>query len=467
MPGTKRLLANADVEDDQGYPAKRSRNARTVAATAGGEVFQEAKQPADSGSLPNKLAAIRDVAFQPNRIKARKELGNLRSTDRNTRALIDETAESWDALQRNPGVESRYIALCHDVVSGVSVKDAIRQNGPLPKEDKLKPGEVNNALQYGGPPELAPLAEEFSGRGSAIDMTFLTGVAYRMASTTTLCRASLEEAATFAKAFTSHTDKEFIVPLMMLGSVLRSGGPSALPEANIAQVAKLAEAFGTKDGANYANRHTPRRWKEISRCTSIRTMLLTNGHLKNICRGAEPTVCAFLAELRRVTLGRGRATNATLRGRGLSDRAISHGWWSRPMSRSSGVAGILRITKLGQLSIGIVSLIAISSDARAASYAETLFKEKFEVHIRQMVAEGIRRQDANYIAYAALARGSYEMCGDHLFPKSMVHGSYEQSLEDTSLPRGVVDRHLHAFERIMQTAFPDRRAVMRYCSSKP
>lgn len=141
------------------------------------------------------------------------------------------------------------------------------------------------------------------------------------------------------------------------------------------------------------------------------------------------------------------------------------------MSLLSGVARIMRanprIAKLGQLGVSVSVLVAISGNAHAASYAESLSKEKFEGHIRQMVAEGINRKDANYIAYAAMAHGSYEMCGDHLFPKSMAYGSYQQSLEETSLPRSGIDRHVRTFEQIMQTALPDKRAVMRYCSSKP
>lgn len=137
----------------------------------------------------------------------------------------------------------------------------------------------------------------------------------------------------------------------------------------------------------------------------------------------------------------------------------------------SSVARILRanphIAKLWQLGVSVGVLVVISGGTQAASYAESLFSQKFEVHIRQMVAEGISRKDANYIAYTALARGSYEICGDHLFPKSMSHGSFQQSLQETSLPRSVIDRHIRAFERIIQTALPDQRAVMRYCSSKP
>jgi hypothetical protein len=72
--------------------AKRWCNARLATAMAGGEVGQEAKQPADVSSLPNELqlAVIREVAYQPNRVK---EFANLRNTDTHTRALIDETAD--------------------------------------------------------------------------------------------------------------------------------------------------------------------------------------------------------------------------------------------------------------------------------------------------------------------------------------------------------------------------------------
>ena len=264
--GTKRLLTNSATEDDQdqtAHTAKRRRDARTATAMADGAAGPEERQPADFNSLPIelKLAVIREVAYQPNRIDAREELANLWNTNKHMRVLINETTdikESWDALQRNPGVKSRYIALCHDVVRGISVKDAIRQNGPLPKEDKLSAQHVNDALQYAGPQQFAPLAEEFSGRkGSANDKTFLTGVAYRAASTSTLRRADLEELATFAEAFTRHTDKEFIIPLKFVGSELGRRGPTALAQANIQEVAKLAAAFGTNEGKNYADRAYP------------------------------------------------------------------------------------------------------------------------------------------------------------------------------------------------------------------
>jgi len=117
--------------------------------------------------------------------------------------------------------------------------------------------------------------------------------------------------------------------------------------------------------------------------------------------------------------------------------------------------------------LGIGVLAALPINAYSASYAEILFKEKFEVHIREMVADGIDRKNANYIAYAALARGSYELCGDHLFPKSLAYGSYQQSLQETALPKAVFDRHIRAFESIMQAQFQDERARMKYCGSKP
>jgi hypothetical protein len=123
--------------------------------------------------------------------------------------------------------------------------------------------------------------------------------------------------------------------------------------------------------------------------------------------------------------------------------------------------------KLRHAVFGIGAFVALSGGAHAGSYAEILFKEKFEVHIREMVADGITRRNADYIAYAALARGSYEMCGDHLFPKSLASNSYRQSLEETSLPQRVVDRHIRAFEGIMNAELQDKRALMEYCGSKP
>ncbi|PSH70492.1 hypothetical protein CU102_00010 [Phyllobacterium brassicacearum] len=122
-------------------------------------------------------------------------------------------------------------------------------------------------------------------------------------------------------------------------------------------------------------------------------------------------------------------------------------------------------TRLALFGIGMFA--ALSGSSHAASYAEYLFGEKFEAHIREMVADGITRKDAGYIAYAALARGSYELCGDHLFPKSLAYGSYLQSLKETSLPQPVVDRHMRAFENIMKAEFQNERELMRYCGSRP
>lgn len=123
--------------------------------------------------------------------------------------------------------------------------------------------------------------------------------------------------------------------------------------------------------------------------------------------------------------------------------------------------------KIRNAMFGIGVFAALSGGSHAESYAEILFEEKFEVHIREMVANGITRKNAEYIAYAALARGSYELCGDHLFPKSMAQGSYQQSLKQTSLPQRVVNQHIRAFESIMKAEFQDEQALMRYCGSKP
>lgn len=63
------------------------------------------------------------------------------------------------------------------------------------------------------------------------------------------------------------------------------------------------------------------------------------------------------------------------------------------------------------MSVGV--LIAILGNAHAASYAESLFKDEFELHIRQM-AEVISRKDVNCTGYAALAHGSYERSDGHV-----------------------------------------------------
>lgn len=244
MPPIKRSAEDAALKEDS--TAKRAR----VGAT---EPSHEFKRRLGSLLPELQLNKIRQVAYQPDRRQALAGLNWLLEDNPHFKDLIENTTdlrESREALQRHPGVESRYVALCRDVVSGIPVKDALRQNGPLPKDDNLMPQDVASALQDAGPPELAPLAEEFSGRQGAIDVTVLKGVACRAASTSTLRRANLEEAATLAKAFSRHADIEFIVPLTMLGSEL----PDALPQANLQQVAKLADAYGMKDGANYANR---------------------------------------------------------------------------------------------------------------------------------------------------------------------------------------------------------------------
>ena len=191
---------------------------------------------------------------------------------------------------------------------------------------------------------------------------------------------------------------------------------------------------------------------------------------KKISRDADLTACAFPAK-RRMIHRRNPATSATIGRHQLADFAVSQSSKSRLRSLLTDVAGTMRatrrISKLWQLGVSVTALIAISDGAQGASYAESLLGQAFDVHIRQIVAEGISQKDASYIAYAALARGSYKMCGDHLFPKSMSYSSYQQSLRETSVPRSVVDRHIRAFERIMQTALPNERAIMRYCSSKP
>ena len=117
-----------------------------------------------------------------------------------------------------------------------------------------------------------------------------------------------------------------------------------------------------------------------------------------------------------------------------------------------------------------VSVPASRSGAGCRSIGNTLkicFQGQVQTLIREMVADGLTRKNADYIAYAALARGSYELCGDHLFPKSLVYGSYQQSLEQTSLPERIVDRHIRPFENIMKAEFQDELALMRYCGSKP
>lgn len=51
------------------------------------------------------------------------------------------------------------------------------------------------------------------------------------------------------------------------------------------------------------------------------------------------------------------------------------------------------IIKIRYAMFGIGVFGALPGGAHAASYAEILFKEKFDVHIREMVADGIMKAE--------------------------------------------------------------------------
>ena len=266
----KRLLTNWAAKDDRDHTAKRPRGARTATALADGAAGPEERerQPAGFNLLPNelKLAVIREVAYQPNRIKAGEELANLGKTDTLTRALIDKTVdlkESWEALGRNRdlrrGGKSRHVAVCHDVINGIPVKDAIRQNGPLSKDDNLTFFSLRPAMLRATYQNLADLAETFAARGaSPNDAELLKGVASKMAEDFAsqedrLSELNIEQSATFARAFSGNTTNyPSMFALSGLGETVQRY--NRISQANIQQIAALADAFGTKDGKNYAQR---------------------------------------------------------------------------------------------------------------------------------------------------------------------------------------------------------------------
>jgi curved DNA-binding protein CbpA len=205
-------------------------------------------------SLPNEVvvAVAREVAKLPN---GRDDLTNLRRTNNHINGLILDS-----------GIESRYVAVCLDVVGnrelrGMSVPDALRQNGPLPDADeKLHATDVADALKHATPDQLANLAEDFSARTGPASKEALNGVARAIQSydrEPRLSSASIDTLATLAGAYfegngvprcseSSGVIEEVSVRLFERRADL-------MHQANIEQIAKLASALATcpEDSADH------------------------------------------------------------------------------------------------------------------------------------------------------------------------------------------------------------------------
>lgn len=248
MPGTKRQAEGLDSKE--GPTAKRQHVAQLADV-----------QPGGWNSLPNELqlAVVREIADLPNRRDAHDGLANLLSVSKHVNGLIlrkKDLKESVAALRRNPSIESRHIAVCRDVVNGTPVEDAIRQNGPLPKAEKVRATEVDDALEDATPTHLANLADAFSARRDRAVKEALIGVAWAAARqdddlTPVLASADIDSLATLAGAFNKmHLDLEdsdLKAANEAVAMQVAVRGDDLLPHANIEQIATLTFAFARHD----------------------------------------------------------------------------------------------------------------------------------------------------------------------------------------------------------------------------
>jgi hypothetical protein len=233
---------------------------------------QRVIQPFNFKSLPSELRqmVLRNNLAQPNRRDAHDELANLMTVSRSMADLLLQMEESA-ALQRNPGIESRYIAVCRDVVHGIPVKDALRQNGPLPEAEELDAEEVMDALRNLTPEELADLnvasedlsnfkitakkladlVDAFSRGAESTSKGLLTGVAWAAVPEGTVAgpldAADIHNLSNLTKAFTRNDlaleDGGVAGAIEWIAWQVVDRGPTLLPEANIQQISTLAEAF--------------------------------------------------------------------------------------------------------------------------------------------------------------------------------------------------------------------------------
>ncbi|MBY5775076.1 hypothetical protein HFN63_34370 [Rhizobium leguminosarum] len=251
MPGTKRQAEALVPEDSKKGSAKRRHGAQLADVQLGGF---------DSLPYEIRLAVVREIAYQPNRRDARDELANLLEVSKHVNGLIlDDKAlkESVAALQRNPNIESRYIAVCRDVVHGIPVEDALRQNGPLPKREEVRASEVDDALEDATPEHLANLADAFSARRGPAFKEALTGVAWAATGDGPgrLNSAHIGSLTTLAGAFTNiHLDledRDLKAANEAVAMQVAVRGDDLLPHANIEQIATLTSAFAGHDDSEF------------------------------------------------------------------------------------------------------------------------------------------------------------------------------------------------------------------------
>jgi hypothetical protein len=174
--------------------------------------------------------------------------------------MADNLADFFNAiaLRRHPGgVQSGHVAVCLDVVSGMSVSDALRQNGPLPEADeKLHATDVDDALKHATPEHLAKLADALSARKDRAFKKALTGVAWAVAGNgpERLSSANIDSLTTLAGAFTKiHLDlkdRDLKTANEAVAMQVAVRGEDLLPQANIEQIATLAGAFCGYDDAD-------------------------------------------------------------------------------------------------------------------------------------------------------------------------------------------------------------------------
>ena len=223
------------------------------------ELSSGAVRSDDFDRLPNEiqLTVAREVANLPNRRHAIEGLINLRTANRHINRLIltsQDLHQTTQSLQKYPGVESRYVAICCDVVNGISVGEAFRQNAPLPSVDHdLNKWHVEAALEKANPDKLAALAKAFSSGTDPAFEQALTGVAWA-SNPEQLALANIDNLTTLASAFTkTNLDrKDFSVAIALDGMAQQVNERDAgfLPHVNVEHISTLAGAFCRHSGPN-------------------------------------------------------------------------------------------------------------------------------------------------------------------------------------------------------------------------
>jgi hypothetical protein len=235
MPVIKRTLEELGPVEE-GPPAKSQ---RLSGPEADGTAIQAGH--VNFGLLPKELqlSILWEVANQSDRQMARQELDNLRLTSKSFDALISKTPdlkESYGLLHLHPGVSSRYDAMRLDVAGGMSVMNALRQNGPLPGTDeKLRAEELHRALQNASLDQLTEFRETFKAQTNPALKAVLAAVQageYEH-SPERLQTAGLEDLVAFA-GFSRISDS--------VAANVFARRDELLPHANVRQIARLAEA---------------------------------------------------------------------------------------------------------------------------------------------------------------------------------------------------------------------------------